>query len=176
MADETIVVRNLDEIQRTLFLMGKRLGNDVVKKSLRQGANVIRDAARNKAPVRTGKLRKNIVVGTSKINTPRKKTGVIGVFIGVNVTGKANNPRNAFYWRFVEDGWNTRGVYIPGQRPTGFGKRSGRKTQRGKRDIPGRKYIARAYLSSRNKAVNVTIRAAEIAAGVLAKRLGLKSG
>ncbi|WP_349815341.1 HK97-gp10 family putative phage morphogenesis protein, partial [Escherichia coli] len=61
------------------------------------------------APVRRGKLRRNVVVLSR-----RSRDG--GMESGVHIRGvnpdpgnsdnpmKADNPRNAFYWRFVEMG------------------------------------------------------------------------
>ncbi|HHN5910637.1 TPA: HK97-gp10 family putative phage morphogenesis protein, partial [Enterobacter hormaechei] len=73
-------------------------------------AEVLKEEVIARAPVRTGKLKKNVVVVTQK----SRRRGEIssGVHIrGVNPrtgnsdnTMKTNNPRNAFYWRFVEMG------------------------------------------------------------------------
>jgi HK97 gp10 family phage protein len=67
----------------------------------------------DRAPEKTGKLKKNVVVVTQK----SRRRGEIssGVHIrGVNPrtgnsdnTMKASNKRNAFYWRFVELGTST---------------------------------------------------------------------
>ncbi|MER0516132.1 HK97-gp10 family putative phage morphogenesis protein, partial [Providencia stuartii] len=66
--------------------------------------------ARAKAPKRTGKLAKNIVAG----NQRGRQRGEVsaGVYVrGTNKAGtnsdskmKADDPRNAYYWRFLEEG------------------------------------------------------------------------
>ena len=76
----------------------------------RAGAEVMRDAVVERAPERTGKLKKNVVVLTQR--SKRRGEIISGVHIrGRNLrTGnsdnsmKASDPRNAFYWRFVELG------------------------------------------------------------------------
>lgn len=84
--------------------------NKVLRDATRAGAEVLKDEVIARAPVRTGKLKKNVVVVTQK--SRRRGEICSGVHIrGVNPrtgnsdnTMKANNPRNAFYWRFVELG------------------------------------------------------------------------
>ena len=90
--------------------MSRAENNKVLRDATRAGADVLKQEVINRAPERSGKLKKNIVVLTQKA----KRKGEIssGVHIrGVNHrTGnsdnsmKAKNPRNAFYWRFVELG------------------------------------------------------------------------
>jgi HK97 gp10 family phage protein len=75
----------------------------------RAGAEVLKEEVIARAPVRTGKLKKR---GGGDPKSRRRGEISSGVHIrGVNPrtgnsdnTMKANNPRNAFYWRFVEMG------------------------------------------------------------------------
>ena len=76
----------------------------------RAGAEVFKEEVIARAPERTGKLKKNVVVLTQR--SRRRGEITSGVHIrGRNMrtgnsdnTMKASDPRNAFYWRFVEMG------------------------------------------------------------------------
>ena len=110
MIDITLDFSGLEEISRDLELLSRAENNKVLRDATRAGAEVLKDEVIERAPERTGKLKKNVVVVTQK----SRRRGEIssGVHIrGVNPrtgnsdnTMKANNPRNAFYWRFVEMG------------------------------------------------------------------------
>lgn len=100
----------LNDIAKDLEALSKAENNKVLRDATRAGAEVLKEEVIAKAPVRTGKLKRNVVVMTQKA----RRRGEIssGVHIrGVNpgtgnsdTTMKADNPRNAFYWRFVEMG------------------------------------------------------------------------
>ncbi|MBN3344982.1 HK97 gp10 family phage protein [Pectobacterium brasiliense] len=100
----------LNDIAKDLEKLSKAENNKVLRDATRAGAEVLKEEVIANAPERTGKMRKNVVVVTQK----SKRRGEIssGVHIrGVNPrtgnsdnTMKAKNPRNAFYWRFVEMG------------------------------------------------------------------------
>ena len=110
MIDISLDFSGLEEISRDLELLSRAENNKVLRDATRAGAEVLKDEVIERAPERTGKLKKNVVVVTQK----SRRRGEIssGVHIrGVNPrtgnsdnTMKANNPRNAFYWRFVEMG------------------------------------------------------------------------
>ncbi|EIP2331113.1 HK97 gp10 family phage protein, partial [Escherichia coli] len=75
----------------------------------RAGANVLKEEVVSRAPVRRGKLRRNVVVLSRRSRDGGMESGVH--IRGVNPdtgnsdnTMKVDNPRNAFYWRFVEMG------------------------------------------------------------------------
>ena len=103
----------LVDIAKDLETLSRAENNKVLRYATRAGAEVLRQEVEDRAPVLTGKLKKNVVVVTQK----GRRRGEIasGVHIrGVNPdTGnsdnkmKASNPRNAFYWRFVELGTST---------------------------------------------------------------------
>ncbi|MGJ0639549.1 HK97-gp10 family putative phage morphogenesis protein, partial [Xenorhabdus bovienii] len=99
----------LREIARDLELLSKAENTKVLRQATYAGATVLRDEARQKAPKRTGKLARNIVASNQKI---RKGEASAGVYVrGANAKGtnsdksmKASDPRNAYYWRFLENG------------------------------------------------------------------------
>ncbi|EOC0421098.1 HK97 gp10 family phage protein [Cronobacter sakazakii] len=110
MIDINLDFSGLDEIARDLETLSSAENNKVLRDATRAGAEVLREEVIQRAPERTGKMKKNVVILTQKA----RRRGEIssGVHIrGVNPrtgnsdnTMKANNPRNAFYWRFVELG------------------------------------------------------------------------
>ena len=110
MIDVNLDFSGLEDIARDLETLSRAENNKVLRDATRAGADVLKTEVINRAPVRTGKMKKNVVVVTQK----SRRRGEIssGVHIrGVNPrtgnsdkTMKANNPRNAFYWRFVELG------------------------------------------------------------------------
>lgn len=70
--------------------------------SVKAGANLLLGIIVAAAPRLTGKLARNIVVRT------RETDRTIRARVTVNEVGKADNPQNAFYWRFLEKGWHDR--------------------------------------------------------------------
>lgn len=110
MIDINLDFSGLDEIARDLETLSRAENNKVLRDATRTGAEVLREEVIQRAPERSGKLKKNVVVLTQK----SRRRGEIssGVHIrGRNMrTGNSDNsmktsdPRNAFYWRFVELG------------------------------------------------------------------------
>ena len=145
---ESIKVTGLREVQRTLFSFSQQLGDRVVIGSLRQGANLMKRVARGNAPFKTGKLKRGIRVAKSKIHRGKSSTDMIGVFLQIR-TKKKNDP---FYGRFQEAGWNTHGPR-GGARSAiraAFSSRTGRQTQRGRTNVPGKEFLHRAFLTPRS--------------------------
>ena len=99
----------LNALSRDLELLSKAESRQVLRRSVRAGADVVKDEIVNIAPEQTGKLKRNIVVIFGK-GAPG--TALAGIHIrGRNPrtgnsdnTMKANSPNNAFYWRFLEEG------------------------------------------------------------------------
>lgn len=95
---------DLKLLEQDLKLLTKVEQRRSIKKGLRKGANLLRDEVKKRVPVKTGKLKKNIVSG--------QRGNMAGVYIrGTNKEGtnsdttmKADDPKNAFYWRLVEYG------------------------------------------------------------------------
>lgn len=114
MADFTVNVEGLAEIQRKLKLLPQRIGNNAMRRALRKGANVIRDAARTNAkriddPETREQIWKNIAVASAG---KRREKEAGGVMMRVGVRGGAKPTRgdngtpggNTTHWRFVELG------------------------------------------------------------------------
>nr|WP_276552685.1 HK97-gp10 family putative phage morphogenesis protein [Erwinia mallotivora] len=97
------------DLSDDLNALSKAENRKVLRDATRAAATVFKDEAVKRAPVRSGRLKKNIVVMTQ-----RDRDG--GIVSGVHVRGtnprtgnsdnrlKTNDSRNAFYWRFLELG------------------------------------------------------------------------
>ncbi|MDH2911224.1 HK97 gp10 family phage protein [Kosakonia sp. HypNH10] len=100
------------DLSEDLATLSKAENRKVMRDATRAGATIFKDEAVSRAPVKTGKLKKNIVVLTQ-----RERNGAI--YSGVHIRGtnprtgasdkkmKASDPRNAYYWRFIEMGTST---------------------------------------------------------------------
>lgn len=109
MIDTKLDFSGLLDISSDLDALSKAENGRVLRNATRSAATVIKDEAVRRAPRRTGKLAKNIVVLTQ-----RTRNGDISS--GVHIRGrnprtgnsdnkmKTKDSRNAFYWRFVELG------------------------------------------------------------------------
>lgn len=110
MIETSLDFSGLNDIAKDLEALSRAENNKVLRDATRAGAEVLKEEVIARAPVRTGKLKKNVVVITQR----SRRRGEIssGIHIrGRNMrtgnsdnTMKANNPKNAFYWRFVEMG------------------------------------------------------------------------
>ncbi|PHM68591.1 HK97-gp10 family putative phage morphogenesis protein [Xenorhabdus kozodoii] len=106
----TVDFSALKSLSRDLALLSKAESNTVLRKGTYAGAKLLRDETRKRAPVRTGRLKKNIMAANRK----KGRDGTIssGVYVrGANKSGansdtkmKKNDPRNSYYWRFLEKG------------------------------------------------------------------------
>lgn len=78
------------------------LPKTALRQALRKAAELLTQFIALVAPKLTGRLARNIAV---KVKQTAKTTraGVI-----VNTRGKAGDENNAFYWRFLEEGFHTR--------------------------------------------------------------------
>jgi len=166
-SDIEIKVDGLEDVKRNLYRFGTKFGDKIVYKSLRLGARVIVDDIKRRVPVRTGVLRKGIIIKRSKIHSKRRGTKR-GLYITIRRGPKAGE-RDAYYGRFQNDGWNVRGKLRP------FGRKGKeRKTLPGKRDILPKSFMQKGFSSSRTYAIRVTIKAARSAANILAKKSGFR--
>lgn len=110
MIDTNLDFSGLGSITKDLEILSKAENNKVLRDATRAGASVLRDEVISRAPERTGKLKKNIVVVTQGSVAKGQISSGIHIRGRNPKTGnsdnsmKANNPRNAFYWRFVELG------------------------------------------------------------------------
>lgn len=116
-------VKGLAEIERKLKLLPNRIGNNAMRRALRKGANVIRDAARANAkriddPQTREQIWKNIAVAGGGRRREKQAGGVmmrVGVRGGAknyrrkegkyHVGGSSTNPGgDTWHWRLLEFG------------------------------------------------------------------------
>lgn len=167
MTDGVRVVTNLPEFTRHLQAIEKKFGEQTVRRAVSAAGAVFSRAIRQKAPVlkpenarkKAQKGRPPVVAGVLRRAVYRKrgkkKPGVESMMIGIKQGPKAakKSGNDAFYWRFLEDGWLPRG----GAGKIGGGKRL--RALRKRRFIEGGKkevsypFIAPAWAVSQSKAL-----------------------
>lgn len=177
MSDVAISVSGLPEVQRALYQYSQRLGDTVILRALREGAKVTQKAARSLSPRKTGNLSKGIVIKNSKIHSAKKRTNMIGVYLTI----RAKKKTDPYYGRFQEGGWNTHGklntlrltIGRNGIRSTRRGIGSSRITGPGKTNVPPKRFIHGAFVSTQFRAAQVIINSATAGAEVLARKVNL---
>lgn len=99
-------IDGLDEIIRNMQRIATDLKGDPLRASLRKGLNVIRDEARANAPRgETGRLAP--AINTRPLpadDVPSNATDGQELFVASSRKKKKDDPRNAWYWHFVEFG------------------------------------------------------------------------
>ena len=117
MTNGSVNILGLGELQADFERLSRATGNKVVRDAVMAGARVARDKARAAAPVRTGKLKKNITVTRLKqADTPGGATAGLRVKRPAGKTVRAIKGRgkkkralkadyqSPYYWRFIEFG------------------------------------------------------------------------
>lgn len=168
----TIKVEGLKELNNILEQVPTRFRKRAVINSLKAGARLVQKDARRRAPRgRTGNLRRAIIVRNSKINNGRRGRGLLGIYLGLRNFSrvKAGTNRNAYYARFVNDGYNVKGKSRGNQRGV-----RGRKTLPGRRNIPGKRFIGKAFRSRRQSAIKLIFNSADKFIRAIARQLNLK--
>lgn len=114
--DISVNVTGLAEIERKLKLLPERVGKNAMRRALRKGANVIRDAARSNAkriddPETREQIWKNIAVAGGGRGREKQAGGVmmrVGVRGGARPLKKGTDTGlpggNSTHWRFIELG------------------------------------------------------------------------
>ena len=106
MPDISLDMLGLGELEADLQRLSRALANKAVRDAVMAGAKLARDKTRQSAPVRSGKLKKNIVV-----TRPRQQDTSGAAVAGVSVKRPAGKKRQSpkpesapYYWRFLEFG------------------------------------------------------------------------
>ena len=124
----------------------------VTKRATRLVAEYLERLVRANAPKGgTGKLAFNLFVRAQYA----RRRGVVKSIFGIRTQGKADNPRNAFYWRFVEWGHKTRPKNVKK-----LGLRAARKAG-GQRFVAARHFILPAWLAGQTRAQAIFFREIE---------------
>lgn len=105
MADNvTIKLENAADLKGRLKALREEVAIKATRSSTRRIAAYLSRMLAAVTPTRSGKLRRNEAVRSKYV----RSRGVTVAKVVVNTVGKADNPRNAFYWRFLEGGFTTR--------------------------------------------------------------------
>lgn len=166
----TVKLEGIDELERVLRELPKKIRTQALRKALREGAKAIQAEARRNAPVlqvavpyrKPGTLRRNIVIRASKF---ARRAGDEGVFVGVRPLsgarqkklGKAGaqNPNDPYYWWWQEFGFTAVGrTRIRGGARRRAAQRVARIQQGQARAVPGKKFLTNAAKSQGEKAIN----------------------
>ncbi|HEA3719484.1 TPA: HK97 gp10 family phage protein [Yersinia enterocolitica] len=109
MIDTHLDFSGMLDLDKELELLSKAESRTVLRQAVRAGAAVIQTEAQNRAPERTGKLKRNIIIANGKGSATEATAGIR--VRGANPSGtnsdntkKAINRNNSFYWRFLELG------------------------------------------------------------------------
>jgi HK97 gp10 family phage protein len=103
-ADNTVTAQLVgrDNVVAAIQELREELPKTWLRNSMRAGAQLLYNALLQCVPYRTGKLARNLSVRT------QQSGDWLRARVTVNTIGKASNPANAFYWRFLERGWHDR--------------------------------------------------------------------
>lgn len=96
----TAVITGAKELDALLAALPKKVANKILRDALRKGAEVVKEAAKARAPVRTGLLQRSITVRKGK----RKRKGggqSVVIFPDIAKFGRKNQD---FYAPYVEYG------------------------------------------------------------------------
>lgn len=121
MGSITVRVDGLKELQKAMQSLGRKTSNRIAVKAMRKGGAIVRDKARMLAPVlkenvphrRAGTLRKSIQSRTKVGKNGRTDTYIwvkglstkqVLKFKEKGGKSSAYNPRDPFYWRYLEFG------------------------------------------------------------------------
>jgi len=180
MSDDVITVSGLQETQKALYAYSQQMGDRVVRMALRQGANHVLKGIRDRVPVKTGLLkRRGFRVANSRVHNGRRAGALLGIYISLR-KGKGD----PFYGRFQNDGWVPRGFKSNGvdvfRESALKGGNSRKALQRdadvanGKKRVPGKGFVQRAFEDRKEAAVQMIIQSAEAGAESVKRRLELK--
>ena len=112
MSNGSVSILGLGELQTDFERLSRATGNKVVRDAVMAGARVARDRAQALAPVRTGRLKKNITATRLKQSeTPTGATAGIRVKKPKAIKSRGKKKRSTkavydapYYWWFVEFG------------------------------------------------------------------------
>lgn len=153
MSDEfSIRITGLKETQKALYAYSQQLGDKVVVASLMQGARHVQRGMKAAAPVRSGRLKRGIVARKSKIHNGRRRADMLGVYVTLRGGKGKKDPKDAFYGRWVEDGF----------------------TDRAGRWHPGSKFMKTAFSQRTREAIQIVTGAVRAGAEIIKRRTGFR--
>lgn len=108
MANETKQLIGFKELAAAMRELGPRIARNTLRRSVSSAAAIIRNEAREKSPVDTGEMKKDIMIKRER-DTKGEMSARYAVFVRSGkksrLAGKKRDVnRDSFYWRFVEFG------------------------------------------------------------------------
>ena len=100
MASTSVRIEGLTELKRAFGGLKKSARGRILRASVGAGARVVRDEAASRAPQDTGKLKANIIATRRRASESHDEEWAVTV----RTKGKGDDPKNAFYWKFLEFG------------------------------------------------------------------------
>lgn len=147
MADGIVDIKGIKETQQQLEKFSVKLADRIILLALRSGANFMLKQIRQAQPKRTGRLRRATVVKTSRINR-RRRNGRVGVYITIKAGKKRNDPKGAYYGRFVEGGY-----------------------KRGSKKVAGKFFVRNTFNTTKKQSLELVIKNIESAGKKLSRKL-----
>ena len=100
-------IAGLSDLAAALRELPLRIGRNVLRRAVSSAAAVIRDEARQRAPVLTGEMKRDIQIKRERVRTD--VIALYSVFVRAGkksrLAGKGRNvDKDSYYWRFVEFG------------------------------------------------------------------------
>ncbi len=104
MSDDSVTVqlKGTEDVIAAFRELREEMPSNFLRSAVKKGAQLLQGLLEAAAPVLTGRLARNISVRT------HETAQTIRARVTVNTVGKAGNPSNAFYWRFLVKGWHDR--------------------------------------------------------------------
>ena len=115
-----------EELVKLLKQVPRTVGKKHMRRAIRQGIVMVRQTIKATAPIRSGASRRGVRRGQKqarpgrlrrlvRVRSRRGKRGYLKVSLSYPTEGRSDDPKNAFYWRFVVDGFvHTNGTFIQG--------------------------------------------------------------
>lgn len=170
----SIDIQGTADVIRRLNSYSLQLGDRVTTIALRNGANYLKKQIQNAAPIKTGRLKRSFRVKNSRLHR-RSIDNSVGLYIKPNKGKKRDDLKGAYYAKFVEDGYEVKGVNTGRRlnRVSASGLRSGRKTQPSGKRVEGKHFINAAFESNKSATLQLITQSIESSGADLARRLGL---
>ena len=106
MAALEVKLEGAEELERLLRQLPVRMRKKHLRRAIRRGIVLVRDQIKTTAPVGVGpgKVRHGRLRRLVRIKARRGKRGYLKVSLIYPTEGAEGDPKNAFFWRFVEFG------------------------------------------------------------------------
>jgi HK97 gp10 family phage protein len=178
-----------EELARALRAIPNRLAERVTRAALRNAANYMARNIRAAAPKKSGRLRKSIRVKTSSINR-LGRNGVVGVYITVYPGKNRQDPKGAWYGKFVETGYNRGSKAVTGRQAVRMGivtraqlrqrtrrsggSRNGVRYRHGGNHVEGQHFVINTFRRTGEQTARLAQAGIELAINQAAGQLGFR--